>query len=200
MDWYLIWFLWIVTGVFGWAWLLVSHKIMFRIAKIRYDKKYSGDCERYIERSSQIVNNLKSELQKLESELQYLSKDRESRKKNNQLIWDKFHEVQNKKSELNMAESKLTNSKDNLDSVIMYCGNMDKLEWVSWLGFAPVAILFLVVLFYGIGWVWYYICGGWTLFHAESFFEVVAFGAISIVTLGFIIGFVAILFGWKPPK
>ena len=57
----------------------------------------------------------------------------------------------------------------------------------------------MVIFLYCLLWVWYYICGGYLVFEvAETFGDVLAYGFISILGLTFVIGFIAVIFGWNP--
>lgn len=56
-------------------------------------------------------------------------------------------------------------------------------------------------------WIWYWICGGALIFDnepfgpiVEGFWEIFFWFLFTLIPLGFVIGFIAILFGWNPPK
>ena len=57
-----------------------------------------------------------------------------------------------------------------------------------------------IFLLYGIGWIWYFFCGGFLVFEDCTFWDKVVYGLISLLPLGFVIGFIAICFGWDPSK
>lgn len=63
-----------------------------------------------------------------------------------------------------------------------------------WIGIALLSI----GLLHGLGWVWYYFCCGFLVFEEPSFFWKIVWGAFSLIPLGFIVGLIAILFGWDP--
>lgn len=53
-------------------------------------------------------------------------------------------------------------------------------------------------LLYLLGWIWYYFCCGFLVFEEPSFIWKIIWGLFSLVPLGFIIGLIAICFGWDP--
>ena len=63
-----------------------------------------------------------------------------------------------------------------------------------WIGIALLGI----VLLYLLGWVWYYVCCGFLVIEEPSFFWKIIWGLFSLIPLGFILGLVAICFGWNP--
>lgn len=56
----------------------------------------------------------------------------------------------------------------------------------------------LVGLLFVVGWVWYYICGGFLIECEDSFFWKAVWGLATLIPLGFIIGFIAICCGLDP--
>lgn len=56
----------------------------------------------------------------------------------------------------------------------------------------------LVGLLFVIGWVWYYICGGFLLDSEDSFFWNALWGLATLIPLGFIIGLICIICGYNP--
>lgn len=70
------------------------------------------------------------------------------------------------------------------------------LSIVMWTG---IGLLSIGALF-AVGWIWYYICGGYLLQCEDSFFWKAIWGLATLVPLGFVIGFIAICFGWDPRK
>ena len=75
----------------------------------------------------------------------------------------------------------------------------DKIWWGVMLVFIIPA---LACILFVIGWIWYYPCGGGMLFETDSFgfFDGIIWGVMSLVMLAFVLGLVAICFGWNPPK
>lgn len=65
--------------------------------------------------------------------------------------------------------------------------------WISIIGLA-------ILLLYGLGWIWYYFCGGFLLFEDQPFWDKVICGIITLLPLGFFIGIVRICCGWNPDK
>lgn len=63
-----------------------------------------------------------------------------------------------------------------------------------WIGIIAILALLLLV----IGWIWYYICGGFFIECADSFFWKAVWGLFTLIPLGFILGFIAIIFGYNP--
>lgn len=63
-----------------------------------------------------------------------------------------------------------------------------------WIGI----ILLGIGLLYVLGWVWYYFCCGFLVMKEPSFIWKIIWGAFSLIPLGFIIGIIAICFGWNP--
>lgn len=63
--------------------------------------------------------------------------------------------------------------------------------WIA-LGIVLIGLLFVV------GWIWYYICGGFLIECEDSFFGKAVWGLATLIFLGFILGFIAILFGYNP--
>lgn len=62
-----------------------------------------------------------------------------------------------------------------------------------WIGIIGLLIFILYIL----GWVWYF-CGGFLVFEDQPFWDKVICGLISLIPLGFFLGFIAICFGWDP--
>lgn len=56
----------------------------------------------------------------------------------------------------------------------------------------------LVLVLYAIGWIWYFFCGGFLIFEDQSFWDKVLCGLMSLVFLGFLLGFVLVCLGWDP--
>lgn len=63
----------------------------------------------------------------------------------------------------------------------------------------------VVCILYVLGWIWYYFCGGFLVLDdygplagQTPFWDRVLYGLLSLLPLGFIIGFIAILGGWNP--
>lgn len=74
------------------------------------------------------------------------------------------------------------------------------LKPVTWV-FLGIAMLgLLVLILYGLGWVWYYFCGGAILFEDVSFASKLGAGFASLVCITTFIGLIAILLGWSPVK
>lgn len=67
---------------------------------------------------------------------------------------------------------------------------------ILWIGIASLAALLLA----GLGWIWYYFCCGFLVFEEPSFLWKIIWGLTSLIPLGFVIGFIAICFGWDPFK
>lgn len=67
---------------------------------------------------------------------------------------------------------------------------------IMWIGISLLGIGLLYVL----GWLWYYFCCGFLVIEEPSFFWKIIWGLFSLIPLGFIIGFIAICFGWDPRK
>lgn len=65
---------------------------------------------------------------------------------------------------------------------------------VMWIGIFILAIGLLLCL----GWIWYYICGGYLIKCDDSFFWKAIWGLATLIPLGFIIGLIAICCGWDP--
>ncbi len=68
------------------------------------------------------------------------------------------------------------------------------LKIVMWIG----VILLAIVLLFVLGWIWYYICGGYLIQCEDSFFWKAVWGLATLIPLGFIIGLIAICCGWNP--
>lgn len=69
-----------------------------------------------------------------------------------------------------------------------------------WIGYPSLIICMLILLgciLAAVGWVWYYLCGGFLLSHDTSFIAIVLDGLMSLVFLGLIIGFILVCFGKK---
>ena len=68
--------------------------------------------------------------------------------------------------------------------------------WIicMWIGISLAGIGLLYVL----GWIWYYFCCGFLVLEEPSFFWKIIWGLFSLIPLGFILGLVAICFGWDP--
>lgn len=80
-------------------------------------------------------------------------------------------------------------------------GERDKIAEIGfwtllWIGVAALAILLL----WGLGWLWYYLCCGFLVFEEPSFGWKIVWGLTSLIPLGFFIGWIAIFFGWNPFK
>ena len=58
----------------------------------------------------------------------------------------------------------------------------------------------LILILYGLGWIWYYFCSGFLIFEDQPFWDKVVCGLISLIPLGFLIGFIMICFGWDPER
>lgn len=56
----------------------------------------------------------------------------------------------------------------------------------------------LILALYAIGWIWYFFCGSFLLFEDQPFWDKVACGFISLVLLGFVVGFIMVCCGWDP--
>lgn len=69
-------------------------------------------------------------------------------------------------------------------------------DGMMWIGIISLAIFLL----YGLGWVWYYFCSGFLIFEDQPFWDKVICGLISLIPLGFLIGFIMICFGWDPDR
>lgn len=62
-----------------------------------------------------------------------------------------------------------------------------------------IAITLLGIgLLYALGWVWYYFCCGFLVIEEPSFFWKIIWGLHSLVSLGFVVGLIAICCGWDP--
>ena len=62
-----------------------------------------------------------------------------------------------------------------------------------------IAITLLGIgLLYALGWVWYYFCCGFLVIEEPSFFLKIIWGLLSLVSLGFVVGLIAICCGWNP--
>ena len=55
-----------------------------------------------------------------------------------------------------------------------------------------------ILILAGVGFVWYWLCGGALVFEADNFGDKVLFFFLSLIPLIFIIGIIAIIFGWNP--
>ena len=71
---------------------------------------------------------------------------------------------------------------------------------VTWFFLGVAGLGLLILILYGLGWIWYYFCSGFLVFESHSFFDTVVFGLISLVMFALFCGFVAILFGWDPSR
>lgn len=95
-----------------------------------------------------------------------------------------------------------------LGTVINICFSHDKgipeskkkygASTTTWIAFGLLGVVALVLILYGLGWVWYYICGGGLIFEDISFGSKVAAGFASLVGIAVIIGLIAIFAGWDP--
>ena len=56
----------------------------------------------------------------------------------------------------------------------------------------------VILILYIIGLIWYFFCCGFLIFEDQPFWDKVVCGLMSVVFLGFILGFIAICFGWDP--
>lgn len=70
---------------------------------------------------------------------------------------------------------------------------------------SAIGIGVVIGILWVLGWIWYYFCGGFLViddfgpFAGEAtFWERVVYGLLSLLPLGFIIGFIAVLGGWNP--
>jgi hypothetical protein len=57
-----------------------------------------------------------------------------------------------------------------------------------------------IILLCGLGWMWYYFCCGFLVFEDPSPIWKIIWGLTSLIPLGFILGLIAIFFGWNPFK
>ena len=63
-----------------------------------------------------------------------------------------------------------------------------------------IGIITVCFILYAIGWVWYYICGGFLIFEDQPFWDKVFCGFLSVALLVFVFGGIAILMGWDKNK
>lgn len=86
-----------------------------------------------------------------------------------------------------------------IGAVFATCANSEedsspnKMKWI-YAAMIPGGILILA----GVGFVWYWLCGGALVFEADNFGDKVLFFFLSLIPLIFIIGIIAIIFGWNP--
>ena len=71
---------------------------------------------------------------------------------------------------------------------------------IAYVFLGVIVLMVACLIFYAIGWVWYYFCGGFLIFEDQSFLDKVFCGFLSIVLLTFVFGFIAILMGWNPKQ
>lgn len=71
-----------------------------------------------------------------------------------------------------------------------------KLTICLWIAIFGLSIGILYVL----GWLWYYLCGGFLILEDQPFLDKIICGLVSLILFGFIIGFIMICFGWDPDK
>lgn len=69
-------------------------------------------------------------------------------------------------------------------------------DWCLWIGLT----IMIIGLLYLLGWIWYYFCSGFLIFEDQPFFDKIICGLISLIPLGFLLGFIAICCGWDPFK
>lgn len=62
------------------------------------------------------------------------------------------------------------------------------------------ALSVALVVLCPLGWVWYWLCGGWRVCEGGGIFDVIAYGFVSLILLGILLGFIAMIFGWNPFK
>lgn len=76
------------------------------------------------------------------------------------------------------------------------------LKIIAWSLVGIGAFVLAIFILYAIGWIWYYVCGGFLLFDGDTFGFVdgLLWGIVSLILLGFIVGFIAICCGWDPFK
>ena len=65
---------------------------------------------------------------------------------------------------------------------------------VIWVGVGLLAIGLLFIL----GWIWYYLCGGFIIKCEDSFFWKAIWGLATLIPFGSIVGLIAICCGWNP--
>lgn len=58
--------------------------------------------------------------------------------------------------------------------------------------------LFAAGALFVLGWIWYYLCGGYLIQCEDSFFWKALWGLATLIPLGLIIGLIAICCGWNP--
>lgn len=66
--------------------------------------------------------------------------------------------------------------------------------------FLCCAVVFILLVLCPLGWVWYWFCGGWRVCEGGGIFDVIAYGFVSLILLGILLGFIAMIFGWNPFK
>lgn len=77
----------------------------------------------------------------------------------------------------------------------------DKVSIWGYRIFFPLCLLAgFTLVFYGVGWFWYWVCGGWILWEATTFLEIVGYGLVSLTGLVLFGGIIAMAFGWNPYK
>ncbi len=55
------------------------------------------------------------------------------------------------------------------------------------------------LVLYVIGWIWYYLCAGGLMFEDDATFgDIVGYGFVSVLCLGFVLTFLAGIAGWRP--
>lgn len=71
---------------------------------------------------------------------------------------------------------------------------------LMWIPIVILGTMVIAFILYGIGWIWYHICGGGLFFETDvfGFWDGLLFGVTTVAFLGFILGFIATLSGWKP--
>lgn len=75
-----------------------------------------------------------------------------------------------------------------------------KVNWAFWIVFTVAMIMILCLVGYIVGWIWYYLCGGFLAIMESVWWMKIAYGLFTIIPAGFIIGLIAIIFGWDPWK